>query len=68
MQIEDAVSLCMKNGIKVYPVSSGRYHKIEYSLNSVPKQRYSKVLDTPKKVSDAMIKTYLYLAEKGVFV
>ena len=64
MQIEDAVSLCMKNGIKVYPVSFNNNHKIEYSRNGIPEKTFDKVLINSKEVNNAIIKTYIYLAKR----
>ena len=64
MNIDNIVSLCMKNGIKVYPVSFNKNHKIEYSRNGIVTKTFDKILKTPKEVSNAMIKTYIYLAER----
>jgi hypothetical protein len=64
MSINEAMSICFKNGIKVYPVIYGKKHKIEYSLNGKSQTRYEKILQNSKEISIAMKKTYVYLANK----
>lgn len=64
----DNTSICMKNGIAVYPVGvkGGRKSdwQIEYSEFGVVKQRFKKILTTSKQVNDAMRKTYKFLADE----
>lgn len=60
--IDVAMSLCIKNGIKVYPIVFGKYFKIQVDDNgklitypTVIKQAY---------VNSAQSKTYKYFATK----
>lgn len=64
MKPDEACKICLDKGIKVYPVVSGNYFQIEYSVNNKPKKRFEKVLRKSKDVNDAMTKTYIYLAKK----
>lgn len=60
--IDNAMALCFKNNIKVYPVGVGRRFKIE--SNVVDRiTTFDKVL-TPKQVNGAIEKTYFYYADK----
>lgn len=63
MKINQAMSLCFANNIKVYPINVGKTFYIEYSGVGEP-VRFKKPLETSKEVVDAMIKTYLFLAKK----
>lgn len=64
MNEHDACKICFDEGIEVYPVIVGKNHQIEYTKNGIIQKRYSKLLTTPKKVNDAMSKTYIFLAKK----
>jgi len=64
MDVTKAIKICFDNKIAVYPVIFNKKHKIEYSINGIPKKRYDKILTTSKSVDEAMSKTYIFLAEK----
>lgn len=65
MENHEAIAICFKNNIKVYPVVSEKTRfQIEYSVNDVPKKRFDKVLKDSKEVNIAMTKTYHFLAQK----
>tara|TARA_R110000803_G_scaffold76454_1_gene141084 strand:+ start:19369 stop:19557 length:189 start_codon:yes stop_codon:yes gene_type:complete len=59
----EAMSKCHKNGIRVYPVNTVLGWKIEYTLNK-KKYKFDKVVNNNKDKNDAIVKSYLYLAEK----
>ena len=62
---DDNTSICMKNGILVYPVGlKGNNWKIEYSKNGKVIKTFDKVLTNNKQIQDAMKKTYKFLAEQ----
>ena len=63
MEISEAMVLCFKNGIKVYPVKTVTGWKIEYVINS-EKHKFNKVLNSNKEKNNATTKSYLYLAKK----
>jgi hypothetical protein len=62
--INKAMSICFKNGVKIYPVLSGRHHKIQVESNGKKQPPYDKILRNFKEVNDAMTSTYFYCAEK----
>ena len=62
--INKAMGVCFKNGVKVYPVLSGRDHKIQVEINGKKQPPYNKILRNSKEVNDAMTSTYFYCAEK----
>lgn len=64
MGLNEAMSICFKKGIKVYPIKVNDYFLIEYSQNGVPKKRYTKEIKNNKSISEAMKKTYIFLAKK----
>jgi len=62
--IDIAMGLCVRNGIKVYPIVSGKSFKIQVDDNG-------KLITYPKEikqadVSSAQSKTYKYFAAKIV--
>lgn len=65
MREVDPMSICIKNGIRVYPVRSecGNF-QIEYSVNHVVEKRFPKIISKQKDVSNAMRKTYEFLGSK----
>lgn len=62
MEIAEAMYICIKNNIKVYPIIVGYKFKIEVSINGNIKL-YDKIL-TSKEVNKAMTKTYIFYAKK----
>ena len=63
MRIDEAIHICHKNGIKVYPVHD-KYHRrfIEADING-KKKRFNKPI-TEKQINKALEDTYQYYAEK----
>ena len=62
MDISKAMSICLRNGVTVYPVISGRMFKIEVNDNN-KLNRYSKEIGQ-KEISKAQSDTYKYHAIK----
>lgn len=62
MTISKAMSICFKNSTKVYPIISGRKHKIQVDING-KKKTYPKEL-TASELNDALTKTYFFYANK----
>ena len=62
MDISKAMSICLRHGVTVYPVVSGRMFKIEVNDNNKLK-RYTKEIG-PKEISKAQSDTYKYHAIK----
>lgn len=60
IDISRAMSICLRSGIKVYPVTSGRKFKIEVNDNG-SLTRYNKEVDT-KHLNKAISKTYKHYA------
>ena len=63
MEISNAMALCFKNKIKVYPVKTVVGWKIQVVINN-KKTTYDKVLLNKKDINVAIYKSYLYLANK----
>ena len=63
MEISNAMSICFKNKIKVYPIKTVVGWKIQVVINN-KKTTYDKVLLNKKEINVAIYKSYLYLAEK----
>lgn len=57
------MSLCLKNGIKVYPICKHGKWKIQSEFNG-RKKTFDKVLSGHKEVNEAMKKTYEYYYSK----
>jgi len=62
IDISHAMGICIKNGIKVYPVPSGRNFKVEVDNNGVP-TRYAKEV-RQSEINKAVSDTYKYFAIK----
>ena len=60
MDISKAMSLCIENGIKVYPLRG--YIFVEQKGKQTIK--YEKRLTDNKEISEAVEKTYIYKAKK----
>jgi len=60
IDISKAMSICIKHGLKVYPVVSGRKFKIEVDNNGNLK-RYDKEVDS-KELNKALSNTYKHFA------
>ena len=60
LDISKAMSICIKNGLKVYPVAVGRRFKIEVDNNGTIK-RYDKEINA-HKINKALSATYKYFA------
>ena len=60
MDINDAMVICFKSHLKVYP------HKRKIVVEQLNKNTivYGKELYNPKKVNDAITKTYIFHAER----
>lgn len=64
MEVSRAMSICIKNGIKIYPVSDKLYFYVEYRKND-DKPITSKIRHLkPKEINEALVETYIYYAEK----
>jgi len=64
MNISEACSICFKEEIKVYPVKVGATWRIEVKTGSNKPIRYEKPLKEGFDTSNAMSKTYIFLAKK----
>ena len=64
MNIGEACSICFKEEIKVYPVKVGATWRIEVKTGSNKPIRYEKPLKEGFDTSNAMSKTYIFLAKK----
>ena len=62
MDISYAMSVCLRSGLKVYPVVTGRNFKIEIDDNG-NLTRYNKEVNS-KELNKAMSETYKYFAAK----
>ena len=60
IDISKAMSICIKHGLKVYPVPSGRMFKIEVDNNGTLK-RYDKEVAS-KAINKALSNTYKHFA------
>ncbi len=60
MNINDAMTICFKNNIKIYP-HKGKIHVAELNKQTIV---YQKELLDPKDINDAMTKTYIHHAKK----
>lgn len=64
MNIGEACSICFKKEIKVYPVKVGATWRIEVKEGNNKPIRYKKPLKEGFDTSNAMYKTYIFLAKK----
>lgn len=62
MSISEAISICLKNNTRVYPVIAGNNHKVQVDLNGKIKT-FDKLL-TQSKLNKALEKTYFFYANK----
>ncbi|MFD1292659.1 hypothetical protein ACFQ5N_02315 [Lutibacter holmesii] len=60
IDVSKAMAICIKHGLKVYPVASGRKFKIEVDNNGTLK-RYNKEV-VSKELNKAMSVTYKHFA------
>tara|TARA_R110002012_G_scaffold321835_1_gene551705 strand:+ start:2608 stop:2802 length:195 start_codon:yes stop_codon:yes gene_type:complete len=60
MDVNDAMRVCFKNNIKVYP----HKRKIHVAELNKPTIVYEKELTSPKDINKAMELTYIYHAKK----
>lgn len=58
IDINKAMSVCIRNGVKIYPVPVGRQFVIEVEQGSGEKRRYDKKVSS-KEVAAAVRKTYI---------
>lgn len=59
MDINDAMVICFKNNLKVYP----HKRKINVEQLNKPTIVYNKELFDPKKINEAVTKTYIHHAK-----
>tara|TARA_R110000744_G_scaffold4934_1_gene17523 strand:+ start:974 stop:1195 length:222 start_codon:yes stop_codon:yes gene_type:complete len=64
MNIGEACKICFNNGIKVYPVKVGATWRIEVKKENNKPIRYEKPLREGLDTSNAISKTYFFLANK----
>lgn len=62
IDINTAMSICIRNGIKVYPVPVGRSFAIEVVNGEQSPKRYEKVVSS-NQVAAAVRKTYIAYAK-----
>ena len=62
MKFEEAIKLCLRNDIKVYPVNVKQGWMIEVEQNKKTK-RINKIIKN-NEIDQAMKKTYIYYAKK----
>lgn len=60
MEISEAMGICFKKGVTVYPTNT---KQVEYATNGIPTKRYKRVLGNKKEMNEALTKTYIFLAE-----
>lgn len=58
IDINRAMSVCIRNGVKVYPVPVGRLFAVEVQKNEEPPKRYDSLVSS-KEVASAVRKTYI---------
>jgi hypothetical protein len=63
MNINDALSLCFKNDIKVYPVIVNGRHKVAAQFQSNPPKVFDKYV-AGNELNEALVKTYIHYAKK----
>ena len=64
MTINEAMSICFKEGVEVYPMRINGEWKIEVKKQGQKPTQYKKSVEAGSKTSLAIAKTYLYLAKK----
>jgi|TARA_R110000824_G_scaffold177162_2_gene356453 hypothetical protein len=64
MNVTEACGICFKEQIKVYPVKVGGTWRIEVKTGNNKPIRYKKPLKEGSDTSNAMAKTYIFLAKK----
>lgn len=62
IDINKAMSICIRNNVKVYPVPVGRQFVIEVDNGGPKPKRYEKVVSS-KNVAAAVRKTYIAYAK-----
>ena len=62
MDINKAMSICFKKGIKVYPEIKNKSFVV--AVNDNNKVKLSDKLHTSKTINKAIVNTYLHIAEK----
>ena len=58
VDINKAMSVCIRNGVKVYPVPVGRMFAIEVEKGAAVPKRYDRLVSS-KEVAAAVRKTYI---------
>ena len=58
IDINKAMSVCIRNGVKVYPVPVGRMFAIEVEKGAAIPKRYERLVSS-KEVASAVRKTYI---------
>jgi hypothetical protein len=62
VEINEAMSVCHNNGIKVYPIHVKGKWQVEVNNKTVISK--GKKLYSAKKINEVIKKTYIYLAER----
>ena len=62
IDINKAMSICVRNGVKVYPVPSGKLFKVEVYKEDDVTKIYDKAVSS-KEVASAVRKTYIAYAK-----
>ncbi|CAL2056082.1 hypothetical protein [Tenacibaculum sp. 190524A05c] len=64
IEISKAMSLCINNGVRIYPViSMGKYVKIEVNNNG-RKHTYPEEFHRAKDINNSIIEKYKYYSNK----
>lgn len=63
IDINTAMSICIREGVKVYPVPIGKQFAIEVDKGSGPPKRYDSLVGS-KEVAAAQRKTYIAYAKQ----
>jgi hypothetical protein len=64
MEVGEAMSICFKKYIKVYPVKVGGTWRVEVKTGNNKPIRYEKPVKQGSDTSNALAKTYIFLAKK----
>lgn len=62
MEISDAISICIRKGVKVYPIIESGFFLVEISRGKTVKK--GTIKHTTKTINKAIEQTYIYYAEK----
>ena len=64
MKINQAIRIVFDSDMIVYPIIDGKGFKIAFKRKNKPEEIYKKLLKQGAETSDALYKTYIFLAKK----